>query len=199
MTGMKAGKGNSPKVLVLGVGNLLLGDDGVGVHLIKSLEGTQFPENVRLLDAGTVSHRLITLFHSVGYLIIIDAVEAGDRPGSIFRFSPDDVNLPSKQKLSLHPMVITDIKLKIGEMSGVMPSALEFLFHIASKGTIAEGAVLHIEHIPLTARCSDCSETFRVKDYCFKCASCRGGNFRIIAGRELLIEEVEVDDIKPSP
>ena len=123
MTGMKAGKGNSPKVLVLGVGNLLLGDEGVGVHLIKSLEGTQFPENVRLLDAGTVSHRLITLFHSVGYLIIIDAVEAGDRPGSIFRFSPDDVNLPSKQKLSLHQMGIADI-LQMAELSGAKPETV---------------------------------------------------------------------------
>src|SRR4030065_797095 len=123
MAGMKAGKGNSPKVLVLGVGNLLLGDDGVGGHLIKSLEGTQFPENVRVLEAGTVSHRLITLFHSVGYLIIIDAVEAGDRPGSIFRVSPDEVSLSSKQKLALHQMGIADI-LQMAELSGAKPETV---------------------------------------------------------------------------
>lgn len=89
---------------------------------------------------------------------------------------------------------ITSIKLKIGEMSGVVPSALEFSFEIASKGTMAEGATLNIEHIPLTARCNDCSETFRIKDYCFECIKCGGSNFKIIGGRELLIEEVEVEN-----
>lgn len=89
---------------------------------------------------------------------------------------------------------ITSIKLKIGEMSGVVPSALEFSFEIASKGTFAEGATLDIERVPLTAKCSDCSETFYIKDYCFECSRCSGSNFKVIAGRELLIEEVEVED-----
>jgi len=89
---------------------------------------------------------------------------------------------------------ITSIKLKIGEMSGVVPSALEFSFQVASKGTLAEGARLYIEHVPITAMCGDCSGTFQIRDYSFECSICGGGNFRIIAGRELLIEEVEVED-----
>jgi hydrogenase nickel incorporation protein HypA/HybF len=90
---------------------------------------------------------------------------------------------------------IISIKLRIGEMSGVVPSALKFSFEIVSKGTMAEGATLYIENVPLTAKCGDCLETFLIKDYCFECSLCGGSNFRVIAGRELLIDEVEVERI----
>lgn len=89
---------------------------------------------------------------------------------------------------------ITSVKLRIGEMSGVVPEALRFSFQIASEGTIAEGAILDIEHVPLTARCADCSETFHIKNYSFECSRCGGGNFKVVGGRELIIEEVEVED-----
>ena len=112
-----------PKVLVLGVGNLLLKDDGVGVHLINALREITFPENVQLIDAGTVSHQLLSLFHETDYLILIDAVDAGDVPGSIFRFSPDNINFPSEQKLSLHQINLIDI-LQMAEMTGAKPEAI---------------------------------------------------------------------------
>ncbi|MEK6692345.1 MAG: HyaD/HybD family hydrogenase maturation endopeptidase [Nitrospirota bacterium] len=121
----KRGKGRSPppKVLILGVGNLLLRDEGFGVHLIKSLEGISFPENVQLLEAGTVSHQLIPLFHSIDYLIVIDVIEAGDGPGSIFKFSPDDVKFRSERMLSLHQMGIIDI-LQMAELTGAKPKTI---------------------------------------------------------------------------
>jgi hydrogenase maturation protease len=112
-----------PKVLVLGVGNLLLKDDGFGVHLIKALEGTSFPENIQLLEAGTISHQLIPLFHSIDYLIIIDVIDAGDSPGSIFRFSPDDMNYKSEQKLSLHQISLIDV-LQMAELTGPKPKTV---------------------------------------------------------------------------
>ncbi len=89
---------------------------------------------------------------------------------------------------------VASIKLRIGEMSGVVPDALRFSFQIASEGTIAQGATLNIEHVPLTARCNDCLETFHIKNYCFECSVCGGSNFKVISGRELMIEEVEVED-----
>lgn len=89
---------------------------------------------------------------------------------------------------------VNSVKLRIGEMAGVVPSALEFSFQIASKGTMAEGAALYIEHVPITAKCDDCSKVFQIKGYCFECASCGGGNFKLTAGRELLIEEIDVDE-----
>jgi len=113
-----------PKVLVLGVGNLLLKDDGVGVHVINALRDTPFPDNVQLIDAGTVSHQLISLFHETDYLILIDAVSANDVPGSIYKFSPDDMNfIPSGYKMSLHEMTLIDI-LQMTEMTGAKPEAV---------------------------------------------------------------------------
>lgn len=112
-----------PKVLILGVGNLLLKDDGFGVHLIKAFEDTSFPENIKLLEAGTVSHQLIPFFHSIDYLIVIDTVEAGDSPGSIFRFSPDDMKFGSEQKLSLHQISLIDI-LQMAELTGAKPRTI---------------------------------------------------------------------------
>jgi|SRR5208283_460190 len=112
-----------PKVLVLGVGNLLLKDDGVGVHLINALRDTSFPDNVQLIDAGTVSHQLISLFHETDYLILVDAVSANDVPGSIYRFSPDDINFQTGYKLSLHEMNLIDI-LQMAEMTGAKPETI---------------------------------------------------------------------------
>ena len=113
-----------PKVLVLGVGNLLLKDDGVGVHLINALRDTPFPENVQLIDAGTVSHQLISLFHETDYLILVDAVSANDVPGSLYRFTPDDIDfLQSGYKMSLHEMTLVDI-LQMAEMTGAKPEAV---------------------------------------------------------------------------
>lgn len=112
-----------PTVLILGVGNLLLKDDGFGVHFIKALEGTSFPGNIQMLEAGTVSHQLIPLLHSLDHLIVIDVVEAGDTPGSLFRFSPDDMSFPSEVKASLHQISLIDV-LHMAELTGRKPKTV---------------------------------------------------------------------------
>jgi hydrogenase maturation protease len=111
------------KVLILGVGNLLLMDDGFGVHLINSLKDIEFPKNITVLEAGTVSHQLIPLLHEVDHLIVIDVVEAGDTPGSLFRFSPDDMNFPSEQKVSLHQISLVDV-LHMADLTGGKPKTV---------------------------------------------------------------------------
>jgi hydrogenase maturation protease len=111
------------KVLLLGVGNLLLGDDGFGVHLINSLADTPFPPNVQVLEAGTVSHQLIPLLHEIDNLIIIDVVEAKDTPGSIFRFSPEDLNYTKEQMVSLHQISLIDV-LTMAELTGGKPKTI---------------------------------------------------------------------------
>ena len=113
----------APQVLVLGVGNLLLRDDGFGVHFIQSLQETAFPPSVQILEAGTVSHQLIPAFRSIDYLIVIDVVEAGDVPGSIFRFSPEDMNFHSGHKLSLHQISLTDV-LQMAALAGAKPKTV---------------------------------------------------------------------------
>lgn len=111
------------KVLILGVGNLLLTDDGFGVHLINALRDTVFPANVTVLEAGTVSHQLIPLFRETDHLIVIDVVQAGDAPGSLFRFSPDDLSFRSEQKVSLHQISLIDV-LKMAKLTGSRPKTV---------------------------------------------------------------------------
>ena len=76
---MRGGVNAPPRnVLILGVGNLLLTDDGFGVHVINALREMPLPPNVTLIEAGIVSHQMIPDFHAADLLIFIDAVEAGD-------------------------------------------------------------------------------------------------------------------------
>jgi hydrogenase maturation protease len=111
------------KVLILGVGNILLGDDGFGVHLINSLADTPFPPNVQILEAGTVSHQLIPLLREIDYLIVIDVVEAGDTPGSLFRFSPEDLKFVKEAMVSLHQISLVDV-LTMAELTGGRPKTV---------------------------------------------------------------------------
>ena len=117
---IRGGVTTPPQILILGVGNLLLRDDGFGVHLINSLQGTPLPGNVELLEAGTVSHQLIPRLHEIDHLIVIDVVEAGDTPGSLFRFSPDDMRFPIEQKASLHQISLIDV-LNMAALTGTKP------------------------------------------------------------------------------
>lgn len=110
-------------VVVMGVGNLLLTDDGFGVHVINALKETVLPDNITLIDAGVVSHRFIPLFHEIDVLIVIDAVEAGDKPGSLFRFSPEELQFKSGHKSSLHQLSLIDV-LQMTELTGKKPETV---------------------------------------------------------------------------
>lgn len=74
-----------------------------------------------------------------------------------------------------------------------VPDCIRFYFEILSKGTVAEGAALEAEEIPLTGQCKNCSKKFVIKNYVFRCPYCESPNVEIISGRELFIESIEVD------
>lgn len=98
---MKMDKEQPPK-LVLGVGNLLLRDEGVGVHVISALRDRELPPDVELWDGGTASFNLLDTLSSRRQVIIIDAVRTGSKPGTIFRFTPKDISASGEQLTSLH-------------------------------------------------------------------------------------------------
>jgi hydrogenase maturation protease len=121
---MRGGVNAPPRnVLILGVGNLLLTDDGFGVHVINALREHPLPPNVTLIEAGIVSHQLIPDFHAADLLIFIDAVEAGDTPGSIFRFKPEDMQFMTQLKVSLHDMSLIDV-LHMTALTGDRPETI---------------------------------------------------------------------------
>jgi hydrogenase maturation protease len=91
------------KILVLGIGNLLLRDEGVGIHVVQELNSRfQFSENVSLVDGGTLGSRLIGVMSDCDELIGVDAVKNGGVPGSLYRLEGADLNLKTLTKNSLH-------------------------------------------------------------------------------------------------
>jgi len=91
------------RILVLGVGNILLKDEGVGVRVIEELENRyEFPENVRLLDGGTQGLWLLPTLQLVDRLIVVDAVLGGGEPGTIYRLERQDLSNSLRAKQSAH-------------------------------------------------------------------------------------------------
>ena len=98
----------SPRITVLGIGNLLLKDEGIGVHLVQKLAGVVDDANVKIIDAGTYPDFLSLVDDNLDKLIIVDAVKTGDRPGTIYRFSSEDIDLDSTLPISIHDMGVLD-------------------------------------------------------------------------------------------
>ena len=86
------------------------------------------------------------------------------------------------------------INLAIGEMTGVVDEYVQFCFDFLSKGTIAEQAHLSFKMVPATARCRGCDKTFEFKEYDWACPYCQGNSMEVIAGKELFVESIEVED-----
>ena len=140
--GNKAGATAPPQVLVLGVGNILFCDNGFGVHMINALYGTELPANTQLLEAGTVSHQLIPLFQEVDHLIVVDAVETGKVPGSVFKLSPDDLHFHLEQNMSPHQISLMDV-LEMTAITGKKPQTV--IIGVQPKNAGARGLELSNE------------------------------------------------------
>lgn len=104
---------NASKVTVLGVGNLLLQDEGIGVHVVHKLTERKMDyPNLEIIDAGTSPEIMASLQGDIDKLIIVDAVKGGDKPGTLYRFGLDDVDVDSSSSISLHEMgVLQNIKM----------------------------------------------------------------------------------------
>ena len=89
---------------------------------------------------------------------------------------------------------VIKVNLRIGKLSGVMPGALRFAFEAISTGGIAEGASLVIEEMPLRIRCNQCMKDIIVGDPFLICPHCEGTDVEMIAGRELEIRNMEIED-----
>jgi hydrogenase nickel incorporation protein HypA/HybF len=84
---------------------------------------------------------------------------------------------------------VTWIKLRVGNLSGIVPDALKFAFEVISKGGCAEGAQLDIELLPFEIRCNVCNKIFIQEEPFMICPQCEGLDVELISGRELEIEK----------
>ena len=97
------------KILVLGVGNILYTDEGVGVRTVERLlEQYEFSENVTLMDGGNLGMRLMQPLMESDYCIVLDAVLGGDAPGTIYRLTGEDLRKSLAFKDSMHQSDLVD-------------------------------------------------------------------------------------------
>lgn len=86
------------------------------------------------------------------------------------------------------------VLLEIGKLSAIMPDAISFCFDVCSQGTVLEGAILEILQIPGLGRCCQCGAEVPL-DKPFGVCNCGSKQLNLIAGEELKIKEIEVEDL----
>ena len=116
-----------PRVLVLGLGNVLLGDDGVGAAALDRLERDYcVPPDVRLVEGGTLGLALLGEIAEAEHLILVDAVATNDAPGSLVRLDGADVLDAVRDRLSVHQVGVADL-LDAARLIGRYPSSVALL------------------------------------------------------------------------
>jgi hydrogenase maturation protease len=97
------------KILILGVGNILLHDEGVGVKAVAKLDSEyDFSDNVQLFDGGTLGLRLLDPISEADHLIVVDCVKYGHPPGTLYRFSIEDFERRGNFRNSLHQLDLVE-------------------------------------------------------------------------------------------
>jgi len=90
-------------IAIIGMGNYLMGDEGVGIHATRKLRELEWPEGVDIIDAGVPSLALLHMIEGRKLVIIIDCADFGGNPGEIRAFTPDQVKKPEPERqASLH-------------------------------------------------------------------------------------------------
>ncbi len=106
--------------LVLGVGNILLRDEGVGVRVVQAMEKLELPSSVELLDGGTAGADLLDELADRRKVIVIDAMAGDDPPGTVVRMTPADLTPRLDRGLSLHELGLLET-LTLARQAGAAP------------------------------------------------------------------------------
>lgn len=112
------------RILIIGVGNLLLKDEGVGVHVAQELQKRTLPAGVEVYDGGVGGIGLLDYFREASKLLLIDAAEMSLKPGTVVRFTPQNVkDLRSGVKFSTHDVGLAEV-LKLAQALGLCPEVV---------------------------------------------------------------------------
>jgi hydrogenase nickel incorporation protein HypA/HybF len=97
------------------------------------------------------------------------------------------LEVAGREKLS----VVTKINISFGEMIQIVPDIFDFAFREAVRDTIASGAEVDIEIIPVRLKCKDCNNEFNLNNSFFSCDSCNSSDLDIITGKEMFVKSIE--------
>jgi len=132
----------TPSILVLGIGNILMSDDGVGVEVIKILQKEpDIPQNVLLIDGGTQGLDLMPYFENIDKVILIDAIVSKDKKaGDLVVIEHKDIITTLGQKMSVHEIGIVDLLVSLSlidkepkelKLIGLTPQSVEFAYGLS--------------------------------------------------------------------
>jgi hydrogenase maturation protease len=107
-------------IRIIGCGNLLMQDEGVGVHFIEYLKGKDLSGDVELIDGACGGFDLIPFIRESSRVIIVDTVKADGEPGTIYKFGPEDYEVERYPQSSLHDVSLKDI-FDIIKLQGPLP------------------------------------------------------------------------------
>ncbi|PKU23111.1 HyaD/HybD family hydrogenase maturation endopeptidase [Telmatospirillum siberiense] len=129
------------RVVILGIGNILMSDEGIGVHAVEALQQRfLLPDNVEVVDGGTTGMELLPDLQGAHDLIVIDAVRVGAAPGSVVRLEGEEVPAFFKTKLSPHQVGLCDVLAALRfsggapervVLIGVQPVSLEMAMELS--------------------------------------------------------------------
>ncbi|MDP2794289.1 MAG: HyaD/HybD family hydrogenase maturation endopeptidase [Sulfurisoma sp.] len=133
------------KTVVLGIGNLIMQDEGVGVRVVEALERDHvLPDGVTLIDGGTSAMEMLDELSNLDRLIVVDAINAGKPPGTLVRIEGDDVPVFFRTRLSPHQIGLPDVLASL-EFLGAAPKKMVIL------GVQPQTMALGMELTPLVA------------------------------------------------
>jgi hydrogenase nickel incorporation protein HypA/HybF len=89
---------------------------------------------------------------------------------------------------------VVKVEVKVGYLRQVVPDSLEFAFGLLTQGTALDGAELAIAHVPTVGRCRDCGAESVMEGFPLCCARCGGLNMDVLAGEELLLDALELEE-----
>jgi hydrogenase maturation protease len=134
-------------IAIIGLGNYLMGDEGVGIHATKILRREAWPDDVEIIDAGVPSLALLHMMEGRKLIILIDCADFGAKPGTIKAFRPDDVKRAApEKKASLHAadlMTTFDIAAQAGLplppvwIVGIQPACIEMTMELSPEASTA--------------------------------------------------------------
>lgn len=88
---------------------------------------------------------------------------------------------------------INKINIKVGELTGLVPSCISYYFNIIAKGTIAEDTEIILERIPVSIKCQQCEYEGELGKDNYYCPKCQGNKYKIVKGRDFYLDTMEVD------
>ena len=117
----EAGENPSPRIVVLGLGNILLQDEGLGVRALERLTRSyRLPADVQAVDGGVMGLDLLPYLDDADTLLVIDAIQSGQPPGSLLRLEGEAIPAALAVKISVHQVGLQEL-LATSRLEGTLP------------------------------------------------------------------------------